>query len=206
MNGEVERFNRNIKKRVQIAYVENVDYRIALFDYLLVYHNSKYSATGTTPAHLMFGHELRDSIPGIIKHSPNILYEDIIVEYDAKKKSVIEKENLKRKARVDDIDIGNTEVTKNHGVKPGYVPRFDPKKFKVANKERSKCTLVSQEDSKTLVRDTSHVKKVPFEQSKYVNVQNEGEKDDNSSRTTRQGRAVEAPMRFNDYVYRIEQM
>lgn len=30
MNGEVERFNRNLKKRIQIAFVENMDYRVAI--------------------------------------------------------------------------------------------------------------------------------------------------------------------------------
>lgn len=41
MNGEVERFNRNIKKRIQIAHVLNKDYWDALWDYLQTYHTTK---------------------------------------------------------------------------------------------------------------------------------------------------------------------
>lgn len=79
---------------------------------------------------MMFGRELRDNIPSVKKHSTNLMLEEVIENHDAKKKSAIEYENKKRKSKRDDIRIGDTVVTKNYGVKPGFVPRFGPKKFK----------------------------------------------------------------------------
>lgn len=85
MNSEVERFNRNFKKRTQIAFVENEDYRVALFDYLQVYHNTKHSAIGTTPAILMLNRELRDCLPSLNNHSADMIHEEIREKHDIKK-------------------------------------------------------------------------------------------------------------------------
>lgn len=110
---------------------------------------------------MMFGRELRDNIPSISRHSTNLVLEEVIEKHDAKKRNAIESENQKRKARPDNIEIGDTVVAKNYGNKPGFVPRFGPKKYKVTEKEGPRCTLVATDSPGTLVRDTSHLKRIP---------------------------------------------
>ena len=54
-NGEVERFNRNLKKCIQTAIGEHQDWRIALENFLLNYLSTIHATTGMTPAEMMFG-------------------------------------------------------------------------------------------------------------------------------------------------------
>lgn len=62
-NGEVERFNRNLKKCIQTAIADNRNWRKTLENYLLSYRNTEHRITGSTPAELMFGRKLRDKLP-----------------------------------------------------------------------------------------------------------------------------------------------
>lgn len=205
MNGEVERFNRNIKKRIQIAHVENKDYRDALWDYLQTYHNTIHSAIGTTPSVMMFGHPLRDNIPGINKHSTDILLEDIVSNHNHKKKVAIERENQKRKAKPTNVEVGDTVVSKNFGVKPGYVPRFGPSKYRIIERNGSRCVLSSNDSSNKLIRDSSHLRKVPsdhFEDGEG-NAGRRGKEGD-ATGVSRSGRTLKRPSKFHDYVNMVE--
>lgn len=47
-NGEVERFNRNLKKCIQTAIAEGQNWRHALENFLLSYHTTIHSTTGAT--------------------------------------------------------------------------------------------------------------------------------------------------------------
>lgn len=215
MNGEVERFNRNIKKRVQIAHVENQDYRIALFDYLQVYHNTVHSAIGTTPAALMLGHELNDKLPSIKGHSTNILHENIIETHDAKKREAMEKVNSKRNAQPTAIEVGDCVVLKNQKIRPGYIPPFGPEKFTVQKKDERSCTVLSEDGKSELIRHPSHMKKLPILDTSQNFLQEKEEEDvvidpllpneieDTEARTSR-GRVVKKPIKYKDYVQRVK--
>lgn len=213
MNGEVERFNRNLKKRIQIAYIENQDYREALADYLHSYHNLVHSAIGTTPAMMMFQHEIRDNLPNIRKHSADIIFEEVIENHDYKKKESIDETNRKRKNQLDSLEVGDTVFTKNQGVRPGYVPRFGPTEYRITEKSGSKCTIVTKDHGKKLVRDASHLKKIPDMKEKSDNLVEENRKesakiDDTVTgkvdmAKTRSGRAVKRPTHMNDYILRV---
>ena len=64
-NGEVERQNRSINKRIRIAYSEGKNYRAELRTFLTAYRNTPHSITGKSPAELLFGRKLRIKIPQI---------------------------------------------------------------------------------------------------------------------------------------------
>ena len=65
-NGEVERQNRSLKKRLQISQIECHDWKEDLQNYLLMYRSSPHTSTGKSPAALMFGGRImRDKIPQI---------------------------------------------------------------------------------------------------------------------------------------------
>jgi len=54
-NGEVERFNWNLKKCIQAAVTEGVDWRKALQNFLMNYRSTPHRIIGETPAKLLFG-------------------------------------------------------------------------------------------------------------------------------------------------------
>lgn len=60
MNGEVERYDRNLGGRIQTALIGNRNHRVVLCEYLETYRITKHSATGTSPSRFMFKRELRD--------------------------------------------------------------------------------------------------------------------------------------------------
>ena len=62
-NGEVERQNRSLMKRVRIAYSEGKDYKHELNKYIVSYRNVAHSITGKSPAEMLFGRKLRVKIP-----------------------------------------------------------------------------------------------------------------------------------------------
>ncbi|GBP88986.1 Uncharacterized protein K02A2.6 [Eumeta japonica] len=51
-NGEVERQNRDILKRLKISTAENKDWKESLLDYLTMYNSTPHSVTGRTPSEL----------------------------------------------------------------------------------------------------------------------------------------------------------
>ena len=65
MNGEVERQNRSILKRLRIAQELGKDWRLVLRQYLLTYHSTNHSVTGKSPAELMFGRKIRSKLPSV---------------------------------------------------------------------------------------------------------------------------------------------
>ena len=63
-NGEVEPFNRTLKKAIHTAIAEGTNWRVALQSFLLSYRNTPHSTTGVAPSELMFGRPFRDKLPG----------------------------------------------------------------------------------------------------------------------------------------------
>ncbi|XP_046964591.1 uncharacterized protein K02A2.6-like [Vanessa cardui] len=64
-NGEVERQNRDILKRLKISQVEHKDWKEALREYMTMYNSTPHSITGKTPAELFFRRHFRDKLPMI---------------------------------------------------------------------------------------------------------------------------------------------
>lgn len=64
-NGEVERQNRSLLKRLKIGHNLFGDWKRDLLDYLLMYRSTPHSTTGKTPSELMFGWNIRDKLPGV---------------------------------------------------------------------------------------------------------------------------------------------
>ncbi|KAJ8915581.1 hypothetical protein NQ315_012466 [Exocentrus adspersus] len=64
-NGEVERQNRDILKRLKIGQVERKNCKEALREYLMMYNSTPHTVTGKTPAELFFRRKFRDKLPMI---------------------------------------------------------------------------------------------------------------------------------------------
>lgn len=65
-NGEVERQNRYILKRLRISQELGQDWRVELRRYLLTYHSTKHPSTGKSPGELMFGRHIKSKLPTVI--------------------------------------------------------------------------------------------------------------------------------------------
>lgn len=66
-NGEVERQNRSLLKRMQIAQVEKGDWKEAVLTYLVAYRNTPHPSTGVCPSEMLFGRKLRTKQPRVNK-------------------------------------------------------------------------------------------------------------------------------------------
>ncbi|VDI20366.1 Hypothetical predicted protein [Mytilus galloprovincialis] len=70
-NGEVERQNRSIMKRVKIAQAEGRDWKLELNKFLIMYRSTAHSTTGVSPSELLFGRKIRTKLPELIDYNIN---------------------------------------------------------------------------------------------------------------------------------------
>lgn len=175
MNGEVERFNRNIKKRLQISHVQDSNWRDDLADYLLAYNNTVHSTTGVTPARLFFGRDLRDRLPEIELSSPALLLEDIIdndLRVKEKRKNYADD---RRNAKFHTIQNGDIVLAKNQTKNSALTTNFGSEKFKVIENNGAVITIESEDEKRRYRRHASHLKKMPEEAQVFSEVQEEKE-------------------------------
>ena len=62
-NGEIERQNRSILRRLRISQAVSRDWRSQMDKFLIVYRSTPHSTTGVSPAELLFGRKIRTKIP-----------------------------------------------------------------------------------------------------------------------------------------------
>ena len=62
-NGEVERQNRSLMKRIKIAYAEGLDYKAEVRKYIVAYRNTPHTITGKCPSEMLFGRKVRTRVP-----------------------------------------------------------------------------------------------------------------------------------------------
>ena len=62
-NGEIERQNRSILKRLHIAQAEGFKWRSEVDDFLMMYRSTPHSTTGIRPAELLFGRRIGTKLP-----------------------------------------------------------------------------------------------------------------------------------------------
>ncbi|XP_055623840.1 uncharacterized protein K02A2.6-like [Toxorhynchites rutilus septentrionalis] len=159
MNGEVERQNRSILKRLRIAQELGKDWRKDLRQYLLVYHSSNHSTTGKAPAELMFGRKMRTKLPSV----PINIYDD----EEMREKDKIEKEkgrvyaDKRRKAEPSTIEVGDKVVAKRIRKNHKLQSNFSPEEFSVIGKHGTDVTIRSSLTGKEFRRSAAHLKQLP---------------------------------------------
>jgi ribosomal protein L21E len=157
-NGEVERFNRNLKKTIQAAVAEGQNWRVVLDNYLLSYRTTPHATTGKTPAELMFGRQLRDKIPdlGRSKFSHSVKTDPI--RRDRQKKcQAKEYTDVKNKAKSHNISIGNSVITTNTSkIRNKITPRWNTVPGTVVEVKGN--SVVIDQGNKQIMRSASQVK------------------------------------------------
>lgn len=158
MNGEVERQNRSILKRLVISQTNNTDWRNELNKYLLMYRSTPHSTTQKTPAQMMFGRNIRDQIPNI--HQPREIDEET-ADIDKEKK---EKErayaDVRRNAKESSIGKGDNVLVKRMIKTNKLSSNFEPGTYKVLERKGGEVIVAAEESGKQYRRHVSHLQKI----------------------------------------------
>ncbi|XP_055633997.1 uncharacterized protein K02A2.6-like [Toxorhynchites rutilus septentrionalis] len=155
-NGEVERQNRNILKRLRIAQELGKDWRLELRKFLLAYHSTIHSTTGKSPSELMFGRRIRNKLPSIPEHKEDeeVRDRDKIVKEKGKGYS-----DNKRRACSNDVTEGDLVYMKRQRKEHKPVTDFSSELFKVIKRVGSEVTVKSLRSGNEYKRYVSHLKK-----------------------------------------------
>lgn len=170
-NGQVEVFNRNIKRIIQKSFISNSDWRTELNGYLRSYRNTPHSSTKVAPADLVFVGSNSSKLPGLVKHrSSNVDLVSIARENDLKSKQRMKDyADAKRGAKSHDLKVNDEVfVDQNYGKKivNKYSPRWSSQIWKVKLMNGSLVTVES--NGKQLTRNSVFFKKVSDGLSKQI--------------------------------------
>lgn len=159
-NGEVERQNKDILKRLKISQATKNDWKQELTDYLIMYNSTPHSTTGKTPSELFFRRQFRDKIPSLLIPSQFVNDDEI------KDKDKIEKEkgkqysDRKRGARKSDIQIGDKVYVKNMVKENKLTPNYDPTPHVVVSKNSGDIQVRNNDTGHEYRRNVIHLKKI----------------------------------------------
>lgn len=161
-NGQVERMNRSLLKRLKISQILKRDWKEDLRRYVFVYNTTPHSITGIAPGELHKGRKVRTEIPSVRDIELNERPFTEIRDRDkvAKEKGK-EAEDLRRHAKESTIEEGDTVVIKNQVKKDKLTATFRDEDFTVVEKSGPKVLVRSTLDSSTYERNVRDVKKVP---------------------------------------------
>ena len=107
-NGEMERQNRSIVKRLRIAQTEEKLWREELLTYLFAYRTTPHSVTGVPPAELMFHRKIKTKLPEL-PSSDNLTHDEEIRDRDRlRKEKGREYSDYTRSAKPSNIKVGDS--------------------------------------------------------------------------------------------------
>ncbi|XP_047991724.1 uncharacterized protein K02A2.6-like isoform X2 [Leguminivora glycinivorella] len=171
MNGEVERQNKDILKRLRISQVEKKDWKLALIEYIGMYNSTPHSVTGKTPAELFFRRQFRDKIPMVSdlsrKGDFNLENKDVDMEVRDKDKELKEKgkeyTDEKRKAKECTLVEGDKVVMKNITKENKLSTPFGATTLTVEKVNGGDVEVVNDETGQRYRRNVVHLKRVDGE-------------------------------------------
>ena len=140
-NGEVERQNRSLMKRIRIAKAENKNWQKEIHEYIFAYRTTPHSVTGLTPAEIMFNRKLRTKLPEF-----NHKQEDEEVRDRDKTHKVHNKNYLdaKRNASQSDLEVGDAVLLKQ-SERGKMDTTFCKDPYQLVAKSGNSCTIESPE-------------------------------------------------------------
>lgn len=159
MNGEVERQNRSILKRLVISQNTKRNWIDDLNKFLIMYRSTEHSTTNRTPADLLFNRNIRDKLPQISQ--PLEIDGELHDQDKRKKESGKQYADEKRQAKPSDINVGDEVLIKVMVKENKLSPNFHPKPFKIIERNGSEVTVESVESGQRYKRNVAHVKKIP---------------------------------------------
>ncbi|XP_049880106.1 uncharacterized protein K02A2.6-like [Pectinophora gossypiella] len=170
MNGEVERQNRDIVKRLKISHSEKRDMKDSLYEYLMMYNSTPHSVTGKTPSELFFKRINRDKIPML--KDVNFKEDDLEVRDRDKLQKERGKEYGDRKRRAENSELTEGDKVYIKEMEKGnkLATTFNPTPHVVEKVGGGDITVRNEETGQQLRRNVIHLKRV---EGKWTSLQNE---------------------------------
>ena len=154
-NGEVERQNASLLKRLQIAQAESRDWRKEMRKYLTAYRGIEHATTGKSPAELLFNRKMRNKLPYISTHP---LLDTEVRDRDAEQKGKAKLyADARRGARHSAVSVGDKVLVRQEKVNK-LTTTFGATPFTVVNKNGNSLTVESP-DGAQYSRNTTHVRR-----------------------------------------------
>ena len=146
-NGEVERQNRDIIKRLKISQIQKSNWKNDLLDYLTMYNSTPHSTTGKSPSELFYKRQFRDKLE----------VRDNDLEKKMKGKEYADR---KRKAKESDINVGQKVYVKNMFRDNKLTATFGGTPHTVISKNENDVNVENDETGQRYRRNIVHLKKV----------------------------------------------
>lgn len=182
MNGEVERQNRSILKRLSISQEAKRDWKEDLQEYLLMYRSTPHSVTLKSPAELMFNRKIRDKLPSMQQAiEPD---SDKIMKEKGK-----EYADAKRHAKISDIKEGDEVLIKRQIISNKLATMFEPTVYKVVKRNGPDVAVKNTQTSTQYRRNIAHIKKFMSHEAAGVGTPIQAQ--DNISRKRKHSDAVD---------------
>ena len=155
-NDEIERQNRSLLKRMQIAQLEREDWKKAVLMYLVAYRNTPHPSTGVCPAELLFRRKLRirTKLPELREVAK--LDEEVRDRDRDKKGKMKEYADRTRDAEGNSLVVGDKVLLKQQRLNKWTTP-FESRLYELIDK-RGNSVLVESPEGTQYKRNTTHVK------------------------------------------------
>ncbi|XP_028164810.1 uncharacterized protein LOC114355959 [Ostrinia furnacalis] len=159
-NGEVERQNRDILKRLKISQVEKKNWKEALLEYMAMYNSTPHTVTGKTPAELFFRRQFRDKLPMI----QDMTHSSADLEMRDRDKELKEKgkeyADMKRRATGCELEVGDKVYVKNMTKQNKLSLNYEPETHTVEENKGGDVSLRNDETGQRIRRNVVHLKRV----------------------------------------------
>ncbi|XP_030747091.1 uncharacterized protein K02A2.6-like [Sitophilus oryzae] len=159
-NGEVERQNRDILKRLKISQALKKDWKVELMNYLTMYNSTPHTVTGKSPSELFFKRTFRDKIPNIKDTEYSIINEDVRDRDQMEKEKGRDYANRKRRAKETELEGGTKVYVKNLVKESKVTPPFSSVPHTVLDKRGGDVRLRNDNTGEEVRRNILHLKKV----------------------------------------------
>lgn len=158
-NGEVERQNRDILKRLKICQAERKDWKEALREYMVMYNSTPHTVTGKTPSELFFRRQFRDKLPMIqdMTYTEDSETRDRDKEQKEKGKEYADR---KRRAVDCDLDVGEKVYLKNMTKSNKLSLNYEPTTHTVESNKNGDVEVRNDTTGQVVRRNILHLKRV----------------------------------------------
>ncbi|CAH2088405.1 unnamed protein product [Euphydryas editha] len=162
-NGEVERQNRDIIKRLKISQLQKKDLKESVGEYLMMYNSTPHSVTGKSPAELFFRRQNKDKIPSLLYNGQEFDDSDVRDRDKTQKEKGKEYADRKRRAEDSTITEGDKVYVKEMEKRNKLTANFNPTPHSVERVEGGDVLIRNEETGKQLRRNVIHLKRTEGE-------------------------------------------
>ncbi|KAL0901956.1 hypothetical protein ABMA27_007099 [Loxostege sticticalis] len=162
-NGEVERQNRDILKRLKISHINKTDLKESVWEYLMMYNSTPHSVTGKSPAELFFGRQNRDKIPSLLQNDNRMEDSEVRDRDSIQKEKGKEYGDRKRRAEDSTVIEGDKVYIKDMEKGNKLAANFKPTPHIVEQANGADIVVRNEETGQKLRRNVIHLKKIEGE-------------------------------------------